>query len=105
MGLSKVKIGTMPPATNNALYSLIEIFIICGTFITVCWKWTDSYFKNKSQEKEEFIIKIADVAASAAIDKVLGGVKSDIQTLFRYREDDRKHIDDKLDRMMLEIKK
>lgn len=95
----------MPQPTDTSLYSLIEIIIICATFVTVCWKWINSYFKSKSQEKEEFIIKVADVAASAAIDKVLGGVRADIQTLFRYREDDRKHIDDKLDRMMLEIRK
>lgn len=99
------KIKKMQQPTDTSLYSLIEIFIVCATFITVCWKWTDSYFKSKSQDKEEFIIKIADVAASAAIDKVLGGVKADIQRLFTLREDDRKHIDDKLDRMMLEIKK
>lgn len=65
----------------------------------------NAYFKNKSKEKEDWIKKIAESAVSAAMDKTLTDVREDIQTLFRYREADRKHIDEKFDNILREIKK
>lgn len=65
----------------------------------------NAYFKNKSKEKEDWIKKIAESAVSAAMDKSLSDVREDIQTLFKYRELDRKHIDDKFDNILREMKK
>lgn len=43
------------PPPDNSLYSLFEIFMVCGTFLTVCWRWIDKVFESKKNEKKEFI--------------------------------------------------
>jgi hypothetical protein len=80
--------------------------------VAAFWKWVDSRFAAKKLEielektdREEFITKVAEKAVQAALNSILGDVREDIQTLFKYREDDRKHIDQKFDKIMTEIRK
>ncbi len=73
---------------------------LVGWFYFVHW-----YFKNKAQEKENWIKSIATTAVNAAMDSCLKDVREDIKILFKYREDDRKHIDDNFRSMMTELRK
>lgn len=63
------------------------------------------YFKNKAKEKQEFIQDIVKATLRNTLDHELQGIKDNIETLFKYREDDRKHIDEKFSVMMRELKK
>jgi len=62
------------------------------------------YFKNKAKEKEEFIQDIVKVTLRNTLDHELQGIKDNIDKLFEYREDDRKHIDEKFSKIMSELK-
>jgi hypothetical protein len=63
------------------------------------------YFKNKSKEKQEFIQDIVKATLRNTLDHELQGIKENIDKLFEYREDDRRHIDEKFSKMMSELKK
>ena len=52
------------------------------------------YFKHKAKEKEEFIINVVEATVKATIKSEIQGIKDDVKTLFKYRDDDRKHSDD-----------
>lgn len=94
--------ATPDPINWNVLLNTI-IYVaggLVGWFYFVHW-----YFKNKAQEKENWIKQVATTAVNAAMDSCLKDVRGDIQTLFKYREDDRKHIDAKFDFIITEIRK
>lgn len=105
MGLLTTKEMTQPtpdPINWNVLLNTI-VYVAGGLiawFYFVHW-----YFKNKAQEKENWIKQVATTAVNAAMDSCLKDVRGDIQTLFKYREDDRKHIDAKFDFIITEIRK
>lgn len=63
------------------------------------------YFKNRAKEKQEFIQDIVKTTLRNTLDHELQGIKDNIALLFEYREDDRKHIDDKFSKMMAELRK
>jgi len=105
MDFSKTKTMTQPipdPINWNVLLNTLVYVAggLVGWFYFIHW-----YFKNKAQEKENWIKSIATTAVNAAMDNCLKDVRGDIQTLFRHREDDRKHIDTRLDIIMTEIRK
>lgn len=56
MAFTRIKYMQPPPDTS--VYSLIEIIAICGTFLTVCWRWIDKVFESKKNEKKEFIEQV-----------------------------------------------
>ncbi len=86
---------------NVLLNSIIYVGgALVGWFYFIHW-----YFKNKAQEKENWIKSIATTAVNAAMDSALRDVRDDIKVLFKYREEDRKHIDENFRTMMVEIKK
>jgi len=96
---SKIRMITSPTPTDWT--GLGIIWGICGTIITVAFKWIDSYFKSKKTESEIFINRVVETAMT----RCLEDVNSKINTLFQYREADRTHIDTKFDGMMKEIRK
>lgn len=57
---------TQPPP-DTSVYSLIEIAMVCGTFITVCWKWVDSYFKSKKDNNQDFIENVVKATMTASL--------------------------------------
>lgn len=59
MDLCKTKLMKAPP--DDSIYSLIEIFAVCGTFIVAVWKWIDSYFKSKKESNQSFIENIVSI--------------------------------------------
>ena len=63
------------------------------------------YFKNKAKEKEEFIQDVVKATLRETLDGELKSIKENIDILFKYREADRKHIDEKFDKIMIELKK
>lgn len=102
----------IPPSQSFDLNELIKYIIGGGTILGAYWKYIDNKFREKKLEaeqlkleREEFITKVAKEAVKAAMDGILGDVKEDISTLFKYREEDRKHIDHKFDNIMKELKK
>lgn len=94
--------NTPDPINWNVLIQTIIYVVggLIGWFYYVHW-----YFKNKSKEKKDWIEQIATAAVNTAMDSCLKDVRNDINTLFKYREDDRKHIDTKFDMMIKEIRK
>lgn len=54
-----------PPDTS--IYSLVEIIIICGTFITVCWKWIDEFFKSKKENNQKFIESVVEATMASCL--------------------------------------
>jgi len=102
----------IPPTQDFSLNELFAYLIGGGTVLGAYWKHIDNKFREKKLEaeqlkleREEFITKVAKEAVRAAMDGILGDVKDNINTLFKYREADRKHIDDKFDSIMKELKK
>lgn len=103
MGHSKIKTMTAPTGSDWTVISII--WGITVTLITVSYKWINSYFAYKKQEKSEFIERVVTATVTATLDKVLEGVRSDIKTLFKFREVDRQNLDNKFVDLMREIKK
>lgn len=77
----------------------------CISFLLGYGYYINLYFKNKAKEKEEFIENVVKATLRETLDGELKGIKDNIDVLFKYREADRKHIDDKFDKLMIEIKK
>lgn len=108
----KTKYMTTEPYNGFDINELIKwVTIVSGAVITV-WRYIDYKFKERKleaeltkTEREDFITRVAKAAVEAALNSVLGDVKTDIQTLFKYREDDRKHIDKKFEVIMVEMRK
>lgn len=106
----------IPNPNEFDINKIIEVLIaVAGSLIGVL-AWMRSYFKDKASardatiqakkvESEEFIEKVAIACVKATLDSTIGDVKADISALFKYREDDRKHYDDRFDKVMAAIKK
>jgi len=65
----------------------------------------EKYAQQQKQEKQDFIEKVVIATVSATLNSTLGGIKEDIATLFKYREDDRTHSDGQFRELMKEIRK
>lgn len=89
------------PPSNDSLYQLLTVLTFVGGFITVTFKWINSYFASKKLEKESFIKMVVETAMQSS----LTDVNERITTLFEYREKDRENLDKKFERMMVELKK
>ncbi len=93
----------IPDPTNWTAIIEVAMSLITGL---IAWIYlVNWYFKSKKQEKKEWIEQIATAAVTAAMDSSLRDVRGDIQTLFKYREADRAHIDGRFDIIMTEIRK
>lgn len=104
--LTRNKIMVNP--TNVPDFDLTRVFEWAFACITFLWGWAkyiDKSFESKKQEKQEFIEKIVSACVKTTMDEILKDVKTDINILFKYREEDRKHIDSKFDKIMIELKK
>ena len=88
-----------PDPTNWTLLGVVWATVL--GIITVCFKWIDSSFRARREEREAFITAVVDRAMSQSMQ----GMKDDIKQLFEYREADRLHIDEKFSKMMVEIRK
>ena len=109
--LIKNKMG-LPSNNDFDINELYKWVLGASGAVVGFWKWVDSRFAAKKLEleqtkfeREEFITRVAEKAVQAAMNGILGDVKEDISTLFKYREEDRKHIDHKFDNIMKELKK
>lgn len=95
---------------------IIEVLIAVGGFLWATLSYMGKYFKDKALERdaaeaakkiqsEEFIQKVAIACVTATLNSVLADVKDDIKVLFKYRDEDKKHWDDRFDKVITEIKK
>lgn len=91
---------------------LITVAGLCISF----FGFTTKHFKNRAEEREahalaekqqkqEFIEKVVIATVTATLNSTLGGIKSDIEILFKYREEDKKEMNNRFDRVMIELKK
>lgn len=110
---------TMLQPTPNPEFDvnkIIEVLIAVGGFLWATLSYMSKYFKDKESarlaainakkiETEEFIERVAIACVKATVDSVLTDVKNDIVTLFRYRDEDRKHYDERFDKVITAIKK
>lgn len=93
----------IPDPTNWTAIIEVAMSLISGL---IAWIYlVNWYFKSKKQEKKEWIEQIATASVNAAMDSCLKDVRDDIKVLFKYREDDRNHIDNKFNMIMTEIRK
>lgn len=99
MTIRKMALPNPPSQTDWTFLGVV--WGICGTIITVVFKWIDSHFAARKLEREAFITAVVDKAMSNS----MKDIKDDISTLFQYREADRLHIDEKFSKMMIELKK
>jgi hypothetical protein len=106
----------IPNPNDFDVNKIIEVFIAVVGALVASLAWMRSHFKDKASsrdaaiqakkvESEEFIEKVAIACVKATLDSTMGDVKADIAALFKYREDDRKHYDDRFDKVMAAIKK
>lgn len=103
MAYLKIKTMAQPPSFDWG--SFTGIFTICATILAGFWKWVDASHKLKKEENKAFIEGIVESSVKKTLDAVLGDIRSDIQVLFKYREDDRRHYDVRFDSVIKEIKK
>lgn len=100
-----LKIDNMTPPPTFDWSSFLAVFVPCGTILAGWFKYVDAHFKNKKEESQRFVEGIVESSVKKTLDSVLGDVRADIQVLFKYREDDRKHYDIRFDSVIKEIKK
>lgn len=99
------------------------IWAIAIGIVGIAFKWINSYFADKrverdvqtakeKSEKESFIKQVVesiiDITMSAklkGVDDKMGDMNTKINTLFKYREDDRKNLDRKFETVLSEIRK
>lgn len=105
MGLLTTKKMEQPISDPVNWNVLLNTIIYVGGGLVAWFYFVHWYFKNKAQEKENWIKQVATTAVNAAMDSCLKDVREDIKVLFKYREEDRKHIDHKFDGIMTEIRK
>lgn len=110
------KMALPTPNPEFDINKIIEILIgVIGSLICILG-FMGKHFKDKAlardaallakkTESEEFIEKVAIACVKATLDSVLGDVKEDIKILFKYRDEDRKHYDDRFDKVITAIKK
>lgn len=100
----KTDIMTQPPSPIDWT-QIIAIIIPCLTLLFGWLRWMDASFKSKKEEKIKFIEEITEASVNKTLDKVFTDQNNKINTLFEYREADRKHWDDRFDTVIREIKK
>lgn len=111
--MGHLKIYNRVDASNNFdLNELLKYLVPTTGIFGMYWKYIDNKFKEEKLkaeqakfEREEFITKVAEKAVQTAMAIVVSEFRNDIDTLFRYREEDRKHIDQRLDNIVKEIRK
>lgn len=114
--LTTKKMALPTPNPEFDITKIIEIFITVAASLGGILYGMSQYFKDKASardaallakkvENEEFIQKVAIACVKATLDSVLGDVKEDIKILFKYRDEDRKHYDDRFDKVITAIKK
>lgn len=111
--------NTMALPTPNPEFDfnkILEVLIGVAAALIGVLAYMNKYFKDKALERdaieqakkvqsEEFIQKVAIACVKATLESVLGDVKEDIKILFKYRDEDRKHYDDRFDKVITAIKK
>ncbi len=104
------------PTQSTDIVPLVYFLGACVTFLIGWIYFINAFFKNKKEEKKEWIEQIASASVNAAMDTCLKPIRDDINLLFKYREDDRshmdksreddrRHFDGKFDNLMIEIRK
>lgn len=95
---------------------IIEALIAMAGILWATLSYMGKYYKDKASEREsnasakkieteDFIQKVAVACVRATLDSALKDVKDDINILFKYRDEDRKHYDDRFDKVITAIKK
>jgi CHASE1-domain containing sensor protein len=84
--------------------NIIAVFVTCVTLLIGYFRWLDVSAKAKKDEKAEFIERIAEAAVNKTLDKVFSDQNSKIETLFNYRESDRRHWDERFDAVLNKLK-
>ena len=91
---------------------IVTVIGILIAFLGFTNKWfkdkaaeRDAYQLAQKQDKQEFIEKVVIATVTATLNSTLGGIKDDISTLFKYREEDKKDMNARFDRVMIELKK
>lgn len=95
------------PTPDNTINwtAIIEISVSISAAVFGWIYFVNAYFKNKATEKRNWIESIATIAVKEAMKDAFKDVRADIDTLFKYREEDRKHIDHKFETVMTEMRK
>lgn len=65
----------------------------------------EAFAKAEKEGKQEFIEKIVNTTVTATLNSVLGAMREDISTLFKYREEDKKDMNNRFDRVMTKLDK
>jgi len=116
MNYSKAIRMTQPLPNPTDWTAMGEWLISVGGLLIAFFGFTGKYFKDKAdarekfaaaqkQERQDFIEKVVIATVSATLNSTLGGIKDDIATLFKYREEDKKDMNNRFDRVMIELKK
>lgn len=100
----RYKMSITPPPTFD-WGTLIEVFTPCITVLVGWFKYLDINAKAKKDEKVEFIERITEAAVNRTLDKVFADQNGKIETLFRYRESDKRHWDERFDSVMNKLGK
>lgn len=100
MNLTNNKTMALPTPDQTNWTLLGVVWGVCGSIITVLFKWIDSSFAARKLEREVFITAVVNKAMAGSMDDV----NSKINTLFEYREKDRENLDRKFEKMMTELK-
>lgn len=99
--LTTIKRMALPTPGQTDWTFLGVIWGICGTVITVMFKWIDNSFAARKLEREAFIKAVVNEAMTTG----MKDVNEKINALFDYREKDRENLDKKFEKMMFELKK
>ncbi len=101
---SRPKMADFPKPLSD-LTEIIE-WAIGAIMFCICWIYfINKYFKSKSEEKQEFIQNVVIATVKATLDSELSGVRADIKTLFKYRDDDSKRAESNFRELLKEIRK
>lgn len=93
------------PKPSSDITEIVE-WLIGATMFCISWIYfINKYFKSKAEEKQQFIENVVIATVKATLDSELKSIKGNIDKLFEYREDDRKHSDDQFKELMREVKK
>lgn len=99
------KLATPPLPNPTDWNDNIKWIAGCLTGLLGYGYYINLYFKNKAKEKDEFIKGIVNATLRTTLDHELKGIKDNIDKLFEYREEDRKHIDSKFTTLLAEVRK
>ena len=104
MAFLKIKTlaNPLPEPPSNANWTILGVvWGLCGTIVTVLFKYIDGHFAARKQEKEDFIKAVVKEAMS----EQLRDINDKVSKLFEYRESDRENVDRKFEKVMSELKK